>query len=235
MAKLIGTDPNQVPTNADLGTMAYQDKDNLDLQGSTFRGGTYARRGSTEGWDGTTDTNYPVIIPVYETTAKNADYASLASASSNPDNTATLAAGNDIMLCDLGFQQSSPTNAAQKAATPHRTLPDGYVLSARCVIVGDGDTLSGDGTPTDPILLRCKAHDSGTWYDWEWRSSYYHAYWGVYYMIQSPWLAMQTATGNATSAFFLGCRTGSTYALKWKRIMVQVAYVPEAVVADTPA
>ena len=25
MAKLIGTDPNQVPTNADLGTMAYQD------------------------------------------------------------------------------------------------------------------------------------------------------------------------------------------------------------------
>lgn len=27
MAKLIGTAPNQVPTNADLGTMAYQDKD----------------------------------------------------------------------------------------------------------------------------------------------------------------------------------------------------------------
>ena len=27
MAKLIGTDPNQVPTNADLGTMAYQDYD----------------------------------------------------------------------------------------------------------------------------------------------------------------------------------------------------------------
>ena len=29
MAKLIGTDPNQVPTNADLGTMAYQDYDQL--------------------------------------------------------------------------------------------------------------------------------------------------------------------------------------------------------------
>ncbi len=33
MAKLIGTDPNQVPTNADLGTMAYQDKDNVHLTG----------------------------------------------------------------------------------------------------------------------------------------------------------------------------------------------------------
>jgi hypothetical protein len=29
MAKLIGTDPNQVPTNADLGTMAYQDYDSV--------------------------------------------------------------------------------------------------------------------------------------------------------------------------------------------------------------
>ena len=29
MAKLIGTNPDQVPTNADLGTIAYQDKDNL--------------------------------------------------------------------------------------------------------------------------------------------------------------------------------------------------------------
>jgi|13_taG_2_1085334.scaffolds.fasta_scaffold23794_3 hypothetical protein len=33
MAKLIGTDPNQVPSNADLGTMAYQDKDNVHLTG----------------------------------------------------------------------------------------------------------------------------------------------------------------------------------------------------------
>ena len=33
MAKLIGTDPNQVPTNADLGTMAYQDKDNVKIDG----------------------------------------------------------------------------------------------------------------------------------------------------------------------------------------------------------
>ena len=27
MGKLIGTDPNQVPTNADLGTMSFQDYD----------------------------------------------------------------------------------------------------------------------------------------------------------------------------------------------------------------
>ena len=32
MAKLIGTDPNQVPTNADLGTMAYQDYDVVDKE-----------------------------------------------------------------------------------------------------------------------------------------------------------------------------------------------------------
>ena len=31
MAKLTGTNPDQVPTNADLGTMAYQDKDNLQV------------------------------------------------------------------------------------------------------------------------------------------------------------------------------------------------------------
>ena len=29
--KLIGTDPNQVPSNADLGTLAYQDADNVNL------------------------------------------------------------------------------------------------------------------------------------------------------------------------------------------------------------
>jgi len=32
MAKLIGTDPNQVPTNADLGTMAYQDSESVRVQ-----------------------------------------------------------------------------------------------------------------------------------------------------------------------------------------------------------
>ena len=31
MAKLTGTNPDQVPTNADLGTMAYQDKDNVKV------------------------------------------------------------------------------------------------------------------------------------------------------------------------------------------------------------
>jgi hypothetical protein len=32
MAKLIGTDPNQVPTNADLGTLSYQDSKNTVLE-----------------------------------------------------------------------------------------------------------------------------------------------------------------------------------------------------------
>ena len=30
--KLYGTDPDQVPTNADLGTMAYQDSKNTVLE-----------------------------------------------------------------------------------------------------------------------------------------------------------------------------------------------------------
>lgn len=38
MAKLIGTAPNQTPTNADLGTMAYQNKDNLQV-GNVFAAG----------------------------------------------------------------------------------------------------------------------------------------------------------------------------------------------------
>ena len=31
MAKLTGTNPEQVPTNADLGDMAYQSKDNASI------------------------------------------------------------------------------------------------------------------------------------------------------------------------------------------------------------
>eukprot|EP00919_Chromeraceae_sp_WS-2016_P023879 GHVR01056655.1.p1 GENE.GHVR01056655.1~~GHVR01056655.1.p1 ORF type:complete len:257 (+),score=21.69 GHVR01056655.1:199-969(+) len=37
MAKLIGTDPNQVPTNADLGTMAYQDAERPALGQTTVK------------------------------------------------------------------------------------------------------------------------------------------------------------------------------------------------------
>lgn len=37
MAKLIGTDPNQVPTNADLGTMAYQDAERPLLGQTTVK------------------------------------------------------------------------------------------------------------------------------------------------------------------------------------------------------
>jgi hypothetical protein len=38
MAKLTGTNPDQVPTNADLGTMAYQDKDNVKVGGGKVTG-----------------------------------------------------------------------------------------------------------------------------------------------------------------------------------------------------
>ena len=36
MAKLTGTNPDQTPTNADLGTMAYQDKDNVKIDGGSI-------------------------------------------------------------------------------------------------------------------------------------------------------------------------------------------------------
>ena len=36
MAKLVGTNPDQVPSNADLGTMAYQDKDNVNIDGGSI-------------------------------------------------------------------------------------------------------------------------------------------------------------------------------------------------------
>jgi len=36
MAKLIGTNPNQVPTNADLGSMAYQDANNAKIGGLAY-------------------------------------------------------------------------------------------------------------------------------------------------------------------------------------------------------
>jgi hypothetical protein len=43
MANLIGTDPNQVPTNGDLGTMAFQDNDGVkvtDLTATTVQATT---------------------------------------------------------------------------------------------------------------------------------------------------------------------------------------------------
>jgi len=36
MSKLIGNNPNQVPTNADLGTMAYQDTDSVNIDGGSI-------------------------------------------------------------------------------------------------------------------------------------------------------------------------------------------------------
>lgn len=59
MSKLIGTNPNQVPTNADLGTMAYLDADNpsfedvklvnqFSLQRDDFNGTEYLQTNSVE-------------------------------------------------------------------------------------------------------------------------------------------------------------------------------------------
>jgi hypothetical protein len=48
MANLIGTDPNQVPTNGDLGTMAFQDADSAHLKNLTVDGVTGVRLGTTK-------------------------------------------------------------------------------------------------------------------------------------------------------------------------------------------
>lgn len=56
MAKLIGTDPNQVPTNADLGTAAYVDLEHATsknqivqyLRDSSYAHSTYSLSASTE-------------------------------------------------------------------------------------------------------------------------------------------------------------------------------------------
>jgi hypothetical protein len=56
MAKLIGTDPNQVPTNADLGTAAYVDLEHATsknqivqyLRDSSYSHSTYSLTASTE-------------------------------------------------------------------------------------------------------------------------------------------------------------------------------------------
>jgi len=38
MAKLIGNEPNQVPTNGDLGTLAFQDSDSVVVENLTVSG-----------------------------------------------------------------------------------------------------------------------------------------------------------------------------------------------------
>ena len=38
MPLLIGTSPNQVPTNADLGTLAFQDSNSVNIQGGYVAG-----------------------------------------------------------------------------------------------------------------------------------------------------------------------------------------------------
>ena len=64
MAKLIGTDPNQVPTNADLGTMAYQDKDNLAVGEVHSDNQTIVSTKSTNAFSVTTNTGSNVALSI---------------------------------------------------------------------------------------------------------------------------------------------------------------------------
>jgi hypothetical protein len=57
MAKLIGNEPNQVPTNGDLGTMAYQDSDNVVVGNLTVSGDLIVKGEISSGsftWDSAT-------------------------------------------------------------------------------------------------------------------------------------------------------------------------------------
>jgi hypothetical protein len=47
MAKLIGTDPNQVPTNGDLGDLAYQNKDSVKIEGGEITADSLTVDGGT--------------------------------------------------------------------------------------------------------------------------------------------------------------------------------------------
>jgi len=55
MAKLIGTDPNQVPTNGDLGDLAYQNKESVKVDNLTVDG--TARSADVVDNDGSFDLN----------------------------------------------------------------------------------------------------------------------------------------------------------------------------------
>ena len=63
MAKLIGNAPNQVPTNADLGELAYQDRNAVNINGGTIGDSTVANVSTvTEKWSSPIE-DYPEIAP----------------------------------------------------------------------------------------------------------------------------------------------------------------------------
>ncbi len=62
--KLYGTDPDQVPTNADLGTIAYQDKDNLAVGEVYSDNQTIVSTKSTNAFSVTTNTGSNVALSI---------------------------------------------------------------------------------------------------------------------------------------------------------------------------
>ena len=62
--KLYGTDPDQVPTNANLGTMAYQDKDNLAVGEVHSDNQTIVSTKSTNAFSVTTNTGSNVALSI---------------------------------------------------------------------------------------------------------------------------------------------------------------------------
>jgi hypothetical protein len=65
MAKLIGNNPDQVPTNGDLGTLAFQDSDNVIVENLTVNAGYVTLNNNKVGGIQVTITDdaYAEIIP----------------------------------------------------------------------------------------------------------------------------------------------------------------------------
>ena len=225
MSKLVGTKPYQTPRNADLGTLAYQDADYLNLENSIIKGPTYlsSNFNSETGIAGNGFSDYVLI---YNATVKDADAGDLNSAGNNGSATLLLTKGTDINLMNLGSINNSPQSDAASTASPLKVIPDGYQIACRSVIIGDYNT-SGDGGQSNPMLMRHSEDHANTWYDWEFSTNYYHSYWGNYYLIHSPWLPISTGQSTVRRNYWLGVRSASPLDLRYMKIFIQVAYVPE--------
>jgi hypothetical protein len=173
--------------------------------------------------DGSVGSSFDVFYPISVMTVKDADAASLAVATSNPNNALTLAAGTDITLANVGIVRTESSIQAEYASSVLRQCPTGYSTAVRIIIVGDEAT-TGDASAT-AVLMRQSINNGGTWTDWQFRTSYYHNFWGQRYVIVGPWQALKTTDDNVPAVFQLGVRAASTKDLRYTKLMIMHAYV----------
>ena len=173
--------------------------------------------------DGSAGSSFDVYYPISVMTVKDGDAGTLALATGNGSNSLTLAAGTDIALANVGIVRTESGVQAEFASSALRQAPTGYSTAVRVIIVGDEAT-TGDASAT-VVLMRQSINNGGAWTDWQFRTSYYHNFWGQRYVIVGPWQALQTADDNVPAVLQLGVRVASTKDLRYTKIMVMHAYV----------